>query len=275
MVAGIGGPLRGPGTRRTHDGPESRAAGRRRPRRLHLGRARPTAGGARHRHPAHQRHQRGCVEWRRPGERPRPRRPGGREGQPGAPVAAGRPRRPALHPAAAAVAQTEPGHLGRRGAIDVALPDEPAGHGAAALHPERPHRHRGIAPAGRAGAACQRGGRQQWPASRLRSRGDVHRRHPGLGLRAAGVPGRADRRRGLLGRQLRGQSGAVAPVRGPDRCRRVDGRADAPDAHRDPHDRQEHPQSHQRDRLDPGPGLGAEGSRRLQRARAGTSACMC
>lgn len=182
---------------------QSGAAGRRRARRLHLGRAGPAAGAGALPAGRRQRHQ------RRRGQRRRARRgaDGGRSGwrarHAGGRLARGRhlggAGQRALRTAARRLERAQP-HL-------VALSVQPSRHQPTAPHPARPHRLR--APqgglAGQAVPSRHRG--LQRAGAHLPHRGGDRGLRARLDLPAEPVPGDQDRAPPLLGRRLLGQPG--------------------------------------------------------------------
>ena len=212
------------------------AAGRRRARRLHLGRARPAARGGGHRHRGHHRHlgggdERGGAEARlgaRAATRARGRRStrfwlrlAGLDGFMSEAVidwlraVSPSPRRHRPR------ARGQPGGDGGRGDHPgaLALPVQPGELPSAA--------RRSSTTCSTTAPVCSAEGPQLFvsathvrdrQAAGLPGRGDHHRRDPRLRLPADALPGGRDRRpahrpaRGLLGRRLHGQPGALSAV---------------------------------------------------------------
>ena len=193
---------------------QSRAAGRRRARRVHLGRARRAAGRRADRDRGHVRHLGRRDQRRDGGRRARPRRPGGGAQAPRRFLARGEPRRRDVeaqprHLRAAVLAdpdrrRPDEGLVRHHVELSVALRSQPAQH-QSAEGPDRPLRRFRRGEEERH-AAVHRGDQcAHRPAARVPAREDRRRRGDGLGGAALRVQGGRDRRRALLGRRLHRQ----------------------------------------------------------------------
>ena len=211
-----------------HGEDQPRAAGRRRAWRLHLGRARPPAGGRAHRDRGHQRHQRRRHERRGAGRgygRGRAAE-GARSSSPSSGAGRRRGAASSNRLATAGPSWRRPGGLDQTAAaiamfgwmtqIALALPVQSAQHQSAARHAAA----RQSISTRCSSCDCtapvhlrhQRAHRQDASLHRRRGHG---RCGAGLGLPADRVPGGRDRRRSLLGRRLHGQSGDLTVPRAP------------------------------------------------------------
>ena len=214
---------------------QSRFARRRHARRLHLGRARSTAGGRAARRRGHFRHLGRRGQCRHAGGWLAPRRQR-RSGQaPGGFLACNEPwRRPAALAArgdrqivlAGADRHADARLVHRLVALPIALRRQPAQH-QSAEGADRALRRFRRATRRSAPDLHRRHQRADRALTYFSAREDFRRIGDGLGLPARRVPGGRDRRRALLGRRLSRQSGDL-PVLPRHRQRRRADRADQP-----------------------------------------------